>query len=54
VVVSLRKLWERFDAFGRRFISGANPVLGSSKMERELLEQARCQQQLKQNEKNDG
>jgi hypothetical protein len=53
VVVSLHDLWGRFDAFGRRFINSANPILGSSKMEREFLEQAK-REQLKQNEKTDG
>ena len=44
MVVSLGDLWSRFDAFGRKFINNASPILGSAKMEREFLERAQREQ----------
>ena len=40
-------LWRSFDAFGRRAITRGNPVLGSSKVERKILEEAARQREAK-------
>ena len=47
----LGKVWRSFDAFGRRFMNRANPVLGSSATERKMLEEAARQRKAKE-EKN--
>jgi hypothetical protein len=52
VVVSLPgELWRSFDAFGRRLLNFANPVLGSRGTERKMLEEAARQRKAKEQTK---
>ena len=45
VIHTLRRWWRSFDAFGRRFINDANPILGSSTVERKMIKEAKRQQE---------
>ena len=40
-------LWRSFDAVGRRAMPRGNPVLGSSSVERKILEEAARQREAK-------
>jgi hypothetical protein len=44
----LGRLWQSFDAFGRRWMNFANPVLGSRAAERKMLEGAARQRKAKE------
>ena len=44
----LRNWWRSFDAFGRRFIDNANPILGSLSTERKMIEEAKRQQEARE------
>ncbi len=50
--MSWKEWWKRFDAFGRDFINNTNPILGSSRTERELLEKAKRERAFKEKKHN--
>jgi len=49
ILTSLRNWWRSFDAFGRRFINDANPIMGSSASERKMIAEAKRQQEAREN-----